>query len=378
MLSSAIPGKILLPFATSGSKRAIPVASQIGITAGAASYTDGFPPLTFLAPASGGVPPSGQDFNGVLNAITAVQQWQSAGGLFAYDSAFSTAVSGYPKNAVLQKLDGTGTWRSLVDSNTANPDTGGANWEDSNLRVGAPVGSMRNAAMGVTAASASATFVADEIVVASALGGSAYRLPSFNKTINLAIVGAGGMDTGAAPASGYVALYAIYNPATGVSALLAANATAAAAPNIYGGANMPAGYTASALVSVWPTDASSRFIVAYQSDRTVTRQLVNVLNSSVQQASYAALSISGAVPLNARTCDGVVSTNSGTALNPQVTIAADANGLCVKSIWWTAPASSVGLTAPYSNLLLKTPQVLYYQLPIANTSGTVGITSYTF
>ena len=40
------PGKLVLPFAASGAKNAIPVASQIGIVAGAASLTDGFPPLT--------------------------------------------------------------------------------------------------------------------------------------------------------------------------------------------------------------------------------------------------------------------------------------------------------------------------------------------
>lgn len=51
------------------------------------------------------------------------------------------------------------------------------------------------------------------------------------------------MYTGAAPASGYVAIYAICNPSTGVSALLGVNAAAAAAPQVYGGANMPAGYT---------------------------------------------------------------------------------------------------------------------------------------
>jgi hypothetical protein len=80
-----------------------------------------------------------------------------------------------------------------------------------------------------------------------------------NKTVNLATTGAGGMDSGAAPNNGFVAIYAIYNPTTGASALLARNATAAAQPTVYGGANMPAGYTASALISVWPTNASGQF-----------------------------------------------------------------------------------------------------------------------
>jgi hypothetical protein len=41
-LSSA-PDKLYLPFASAGGRNTIPVGSQIGITAGAASLTDGFP-----------------------------------------------------------------------------------------------------------------------------------------------------------------------------------------------------------------------------------------------------------------------------------------------------------------------------------------------
>lgn len=76
MQASNIPSKVPLPFANSGTKNAIPTASQIGVTPGAASLTDGFPPLTMTPLASGGVPPAGADFNGILNLITAIQQWQ--------------------------------------------------------------------------------------------------------------------------------------------------------------------------------------------------------------------------------------------------------------------------------------------------------------
>lgn len=46
------------------------------------------------------------------------------------------------------------------------------------------VGSMRNAQMSVTAVSAIATFTADQIVVATALNGLEYLLPSYSQTIN--------------------------------------------------------------------------------------------------------------------------------------------------------------------------------------------------
>lgn len=128
MQSSNIPSKIPLPFANAGTKRTIPTASQIGITPGAASLTDGFPPVTFTPIAAGGVPPAGADFNGIFNVITAIQQWQSAGGMFPYEAAFAAAIGGYPKGAILMAANLANFWVNQTESNSTNPDTGGAGW----------------------------------------------------------------------------------------------------------------------------------------------------------------------------------------------------------------------------------------------------------
>jgi hypothetical protein len=131
MLASAIPTSFPLTFGASagaGFIHPIPTASQISITPGAASLTDGFPPLNFLPVSAGGVPPFGKDMNGILKAITQAVQWQQAGGLPIYNSTFSTAIGGYPHGAVLIKASGVGFWCSTADNNTSNPDTGGANW----------------------------------------------------------------------------------------------------------------------------------------------------------------------------------------------------------------------------------------------------------
>jgi hypothetical protein len=167
-------------------------------------------------------------------------------------------------------------------------------------------GLVRNLSMSVTTAGASASLTADEIIVETALGGQAFKLANFSKTINLATTGPGGMDAGSAPTSGYVALYAIYNPSTGASALLATNATSAAAPSIYGGANMPGGYTASGLVSVWPTNGSGQFVIGIQRDRQFFQAAVQVLNTTTAQG-LTSLSIASAVPLNARLYSGYIS-----------------------------------------------------------------------
>lgn len=117
--------------ATPGSyKRTIPDTSQIGINPGYASFPTGFVPLNFTPVASGGIPPFGQDVNGILNAVTLWGQWQAAGGPALYNSAFSTAIGGYPKGALLASTTVGLFWTSLVDDNTVDPDAGpSANWQ---------------------------------------------------------------------------------------------------------------------------------------------------------------------------------------------------------------------------------------------------------
>ena len=122
------PDKIVIPFANSGARNKIPSASQIGVTAGRASLTDGFPPLTRTPISAGGVPPSGLDMNGILYEISAVARWANAGGGYAYDSSFATdpGVNGYPKGARVMRSDGTGYWLNTVDNNASDPEGDGA------------------------------------------------------------------------------------------------------------------------------------------------------------------------------------------------------------------------------------------------------------
>ena len=126
MLNSNNPPKILTPFANSAGAsyiRTVPVPSQIGITNGAASFTDGFPPVCFIPQAAGGYPPDGRDVNYVLQLLSKDAQWNNAGGYYAYDSSFSTAIGGYPKGAVLARADSTGFLLSTADNNTLTPET---------------------------------------------------------------------------------------------------------------------------------------------------------------------------------------------------------------------------------------------------------------
>ncbi len=130
MQLSQVPAQLVEAWAMGDTTKTnpIPVPSQQGITPGAASWTDGFPPLCATPLASGGIPPSKADMNGGLYQMSAVDVWMCAGGGFPYNSAFQTAIGGYPKGARVLMASGGGYWVSTVDNNMTDPDTGGAGW----------------------------------------------------------------------------------------------------------------------------------------------------------------------------------------------------------------------------------------------------------
>lgn len=411
------PTQITVPFATSGLKTSIPAASD-PIT-GRAGYDQGFTAINMTPRTAGGIPPFGQDFNGIFFDISTALQFLEAGGGFPYNSAFATAVGGYPLGALVSRTDGSGLWRNTVANNTTDPEAFGAGWQPedagsaavtmtnanvtltalqaaraiititgtltANLNLIFPaykmqwlvvnnctgaftitaktaagsgvsiavgtsiiaygdganisayqappsttVGSTRNGKMAIAAASATGTYSADEVFVETYLGGPGYKLNAFSKPINLAATGVGGMDTGPAPASGFVGIYVIYNPISGISGMLAVNATAAAVPNIYGGVNMPAGFTASALVAIWNTTEASLFAIGVvDSDRRrAFFQRKASFAASGTAATLTSASIINFVPKNARSLFGDISgaTTGGAAQSLTLSIAADAAG----------------------------------------------------
>lgn len=131
MQSSQIPTKFQTPFAINASGAYTRAVPQTTADPNAASFNVGFPPNTFVPPGSGGAPPDGRDFNGLLNAITAWNQWMQAGGApVAYDSTFQAAIGGYPKGAIVASVLTFGSyWLSNAENNATDPDTGGAGWQ---------------------------------------------------------------------------------------------------------------------------------------------------------------------------------------------------------------------------------------------------------
>lgn len=374
-MSISQPAQITVPFGTGGLKNAIPAAADP--VTGNAGYSGGFPAINMTPKVAGGIPPFGEDFNGIFFDVTTAIQFLEAGGSFPYSSAFSTAVGGYPLGAKVINSAKTGFWLNLVANNTTNPDSGGAGWV--NPSPGPTIGSLRQGRMSIAAASASAVFTADEIVVETALSGITYKIGSFNKTINLATTGAGGMDTGSAPVSGFVGLYAILNPVTGASALLAVNGTSSVLPNVYGGANMPSGYTASALISVWGTNGSGQLVIGTQIDREIGIGTNSTFTTTAAQASLTSFSISAVVPRNAIACRGDSTIGSSSA-GAGVTLVVCGSSFEVARMAQGATSATAGATnvSSFPNIPIMTAQTLYYRASISGGTLTVvvGIAAY--
>jgi hypothetical protein len=129
MLVASIPYKFSVPWGASATSSYINTIPETGVSP-AASQALGFPPATSVPAGAGGTPPAIGDFNGALNYATLWTQWLQAGAPVGYDSAFSTAIGGYPNGAILASATFGRRWISTVDNNTSNPNTGGANWMD--------------------------------------------------------------------------------------------------------------------------------------------------------------------------------------------------------------------------------------------------------
>lgn len=139
-MSVSEPGKITVPWATGGLKNAIPASANP--TTGNAGYDQGFPPVNMTPKVAGGIPPFGQDFNGILFEITTILRYMQAGGLPSFSSGLSTAIGGYPKGAVIIGDDGSTEYQNQVDGNTNNPNVTPTGWLpiiSNAYPVGAPI-----------------------------------------------------------------------------------------------------------------------------------------------------------------------------------------------------------------------------------------------
>lgn len=93
---------------------------------GTASFDLGFPPETMENPAAGGIPPFGQDMNGILFMISSILAFLNKGNTFQYSSGFAASIGGYAAGAIVQSARtdavGTGYWLNVIANNMTDPD----------------------------------------------------------------------------------------------------------------------------------------------------------------------------------------------------------------------------------------------------------------
>lgn len=232
-----------------------------------------------------------------------------------------------------------------------------------------------NARMGVGTAAATGTFTADLLSVATSLAGTVYLLPSYSQTINLATTGPGGMDTGAAPVSGFVSLYAIYDPTSNTTSILACNATTSSG-TIYSGANMPSGYTASYLIGIWPTTSMSLFVVGGLVGKKLVFAPVSVLSAGVA-TSYTSVSLVAAVPTAAIAVDGFMNGENDFPNRAAIYVAATNTG--VHELEANTDNGASGhrtIGTPFTGLAVLTAQTMYYKTTTGGSGAVITICAY--
>lgn len=154
---------------------------------------------------------------------------------------------------------------------------------------------------------------ADALVAWNPAGGSAALLSAVSLTIATGSVGANGLDSGTVAASTWYAVWAIWNGTT-VAGLLSTSGTAP---------TMPSGYTHRVRVGWVRTDASSNLLRIRQAGRRAqyvptagsnTLQFPLMMNSSLAQASWAAIAVGNFVPPTATRIQAIATTSVQSAV----------------------------------------------------------------
>ena len=120
MRSLDLPQILYQPFAATGDKNTI-LNSPSTEDPQRANLQTGFPAITQVPIANGGIPPERMDFNGLGYLLSSFYFFTQCGGVYTFNQDVSNAIGGYPLGAVLYYTDSNGTTykvRSLLENNT--------------------------------------------------------------------------------------------------------------------------------------------------------------------------------------------------------------------------------------------------------------------
>jgi hypothetical protein len=232
------------------------------------------------------------------------------------------------------------------------------------------------------------TVTADEILTETTLGATIYKEASASHTLTITGTGANGMDTGSAPASGYICVYSITKGDGSTFAVLGVNEATNHCPTIYPGASMPSGYLASGLLSIWPTDGSSHVVAGTTLGRKFWWDTPKSISTSLTgQTTLTSQTVAAGIPptsgsSGAKTIDILFGGTSTHGANV-VAAAGDTGGIGTQQCAQTANAANivVGGNAFFgcglSDIPVLTSQVVFLVETGANTDA-LYVRGYTF
>ena len=119
----ANPIFIPIRFAANGLKNVIQKVLQSGQDPEDMTWNLGTPQITMIPKEDGGLPPKGQDFNGVLYTLSDHAVQRQNGGQIVFSNDVVTEYGGYATGSIVQSADTLRHFRSLIDNNTFNPNT---------------------------------------------------------------------------------------------------------------------------------------------------------------------------------------------------------------------------------------------------------------
>lgn len=245
----------------------------------------------------------------------------------------------------------------LAPPNSSDPPTNPF-WTVDGVTIGAQTASgfTLNVACSNPTASPTITCTADQLVLAPALGSATTILSNYSQNFSGTTIGAGGMDTGSVPASGWLCLYAISGPAG--TSILGTNCTMSSG-TIYSGSHLPAGYNSSVLLAPLPTTGSSTIAAVYVRGRHADEANLTALNTTSPAGSPTSLGISCCAPPNALEVSGTLSAFTSTSNQTALLVGATSALLGLKEL---APSSAnaFAIDAPF-DVDITIPQTIFYE-----------------
>lgn len=120
----ANPIFIPIAFAKNGLKNPIQKTRQVNQQPQDMTWDEGSPAITLTPLEDGGEAPKGQDFNGVINAISDNVIFTQNGNRYKWNQDVIENFGGYETDAIIQSDDGLREFKSTIPLNTVNPNNG--------------------------------------------------------------------------------------------------------------------------------------------------------------------------------------------------------------------------------------------------------------